>query len=156
VNRGSSRLLWDGRTLATALGAAGRRFRGDPRCFAGEPVRGAWAHVCALADEDAALPYDDPAVQGVRRDALEWWIPLVGDALVCLTTLAVDSVRYGGAVTVATDPSAFRDDPFARIFPGTVVRTDLFGAVPPPPGPVIERYSGAAWPGGSFTAGGAR
>jgi hypothetical protein len=156
VNRGSSRLLWDGRTLATAFGAPGRRFRADPRCFAGEPVRGAWAHVCALADEDAALPYDDPAVQAARRDALEWWIPLVGEALVCLTTLAVDSVRCGGAITVATDPSAFRDDPFARLFPGTVVRTDLFSAVPAPPGPAIERYSGAAWPGGSFTAGGAR
>jgi hypothetical protein len=156
VNRGSSRLLWDGRTLATAFGAPGRRFRADPRCFAGEPVRGAWAHVCALADEDAALPYDDPAVQAARRDALEWWIPLVGEALVCLTTLAVDSVRCGGAITVATDPSAFRDDPFARLFPGTVVRTDLFSAVPAPPGPAIERYSGAAWPGGPFTAGGAR
>ena len=156
MNRGSSRLVWDGRTLATALGAPGRRFRADPRCFAGEPVRSAWAHVCALADEDASLPYDDPAAQAVRRDALEWWIPLVGDALVCLTTLAVDPVRYGGAVTVATDPSVFHDDPFARVFPGTVVRTDLFSAVPPPPGPAIERYSGAAWPGGSFTAGGAR
>jgi hypothetical protein len=57
-------------------------------------------------------------------------------------------------VTVTTDPRAFVDDPFARIFPGTVVRTDLFGLVPPPPGPVIERYSGAAWPGGSFARGG--
>jgi hypothetical protein len=156
VNRGSSRLLWDGRTLATAYGSPGRRFRADPRCFAGEPVSGAWAHVCALPEDDAALPYDDAAVQAVRRDALAWWIPLVGDALVCLTTLAVDAVRYGGAVTVATDPRAFEDDPFARIFPGTVVRTDLFSAVPPPAGPAIERYSGAAWPGGSFTAGGTR
>jgi hypothetical protein len=153
---GSSRLLWDGRTLATALGAPGRRFRADPRCFSGEPVLDAWAHVCALADDDAALPYDDFAVQAVRRDALAWWIPLVGDALICLTTLALDAVRYGGAVTVATDPSAFEDDPFARIFPGTVVRTDLFSAVPPSPGPAIERYTGVAWPGGSFTAGGTR
>jgi hypothetical protein len=156
VNRGSSRLIWDGRTLARALGARGRRFRADPRCFAGDPVHGAWAHVCALADDEAALPYDDPAVQAVRRDALAWWIPLVGDALVCLTTLAVDAVRYGGAVTVATDPSAFDQDPFARVFPGTVVRTDLFSVVPSPPGPAIERYSGAAWPGGSFTAGATR
>ena len=150
---GSSRLVWDGETLATALGAPGRRFRADPRCFAGDPVRGAWAHVCALTDDGAALPYDDVAVQAARRDALAWWIPLVGSALVCLTTLAVDAVRFGGAVTVATDPSAFANDPFGRIFPGTVVRTDLFSAVPPPPGPAIERYSGVAWPGGSFTAG---
>ena len=63
---------------------------------------------------------------------------------------SVDSVNYGGAVTVARDPSRFDDDPFARIFPGTVVRTSLFSLVLSPPGPVIERYSGVAWPGGSF------
>ena len=93
---GSSRLVWDGVSLARELGAPGRRFRADPRCFAGEPVR-AWAHVCALPDEDARLPYDTPEVQGVRRDALAWWIPLLGDTLVCVTTLALDSVNYGGA-----------------------------------------------------------
>jgi hypothetical protein len=152
----SSRLYWDGRALSTTYGAPGRRFRADPRCFAGEPVRGAWAHVCALADDEAALPFDDPDVQAARRDALAWWIPLVGEALVCLTTLAVDSVRYGGAVTVARHPAAFEHDPFARVFPGTVVRTDLFNPVPPPSGPAIERYSGAAWPGGSFSPGGSR
>lgn len=152
---GSSRLVWDGHALATALGAPGRRFRADPRCFQGETVPGAWAHVCALPDDRAALPFDDVTVQQARRDALAWWIPLLGDSLVCLTTLAVDAVRYGGAVTVATHPGAFVDDPFARVFPGTVVRTDLFARVPPPPGPAIERYSGAAWPGGAFSTGGA-
>jgi hypothetical protein len=145
----SSRIVFDGASLATALGARGRRFRADPRCFVGEPVA-AYAHVCALADPAAQLPYDHPEVQQVRRDALAWWIPLLGDSLVCLTTLAVDSVNYGGAVTVATDPSLFANDPFARIFPGTVVETDLFCRVAPPPGPVVERYSGAAWPGGAF------
>lgn len=69
------------------------------------------------------------------RDALAWWIPLLGDRLVCLTTLAVDAVNYGGAVTVARDPSLFASDPFARIFAGTVVQTDLFSEVPPRPGP---------------------
>jgi hypothetical protein len=59
-----------------------------------------------------------PEIQQVRRDALAWWIPLLGESLVCLTTLAVDTVHYGGAVTVSTDPSAFSSDPFARIFPG--------------------------------------
>jgi hypothetical protein len=143
--------VWDGQRLATALGSPGRRFRADPRCFAGEPVEGAWAHVCALPDDDAKLPYDMPEVQQVRRDALAWWIPLLGDSLVCLTTLAIDSVNFGGAVTVATDPAVFDDDPFARLFPGTTVQTSLFCRVAPPPGPPIERYSGAAWPGGSFT-----
>ncbi len=146
----SSRLVWDGERLATDRGATGRRLRADPRCFAGDPVAGAWAHVCALADEGARVPFDFPEVQQARRDALGWWIALLGDSLVCLTTLAVNSVHYAGAVTVARDPSLFASDPFARVFPGTIVRTDLFCAVPPPPGPVIERYNGAAWPGGTF------
>jgi hypothetical protein len=147
-----STLHWDGAELRTAVGSPGRLLRADPRCFAGEPVRGAWAHVCALPDDTAALPYDDPAVQQARRDALAWWIPFLGDDLVCVTTLVVDSVRYGGAITVTRQTRAFDDDPFARIFPGTLVRTDLFSPVPAPPGPAIERYSGAAWPGGGFTS----
>jgi len=155
MTAGSSRLLWDGTELATVLGAPGRRFRADPRCFAGAPVAAAWAHVCALPDDAARLPYDMPEVQQARRDALAWWIPRLGDALVCLTTLAVDAVDYGGAVTVATDPVAFRDDPFARLFPGTTIRTSLFCRVLPPPGPVEERYAGVAWPGGAFPATGA-
>jgi hypothetical protein len=150
LRQGSSRLIWDGERLATTLGAPGRRFRADPRCLAGVPVRGAYAHVCALCDDEARLPYDQPEVQGVRRDALAWWVPFLGDRFVCLTTLAVDSVNYGGAITVVREPVDFRDDPFARIFPGTVISTDLFSEVAPPAGPVIERYSGAAWPGGQF------
>lgn len=149
MNAGSSRLVWDGRRLATELGAPGRRFRADPRCFAGERVP-AFAHVCALPDEAARLPFDQPEVQQVRRDALAWWIPLLGDSLVCLTTLVVDPVNYGGAVTVATDKAFFHSDPFARIFPGTVVETDLFCPVPAPPGPIEERKAGVAWPGGRF------
>ena len=150
MTRGSTRLLWDGERLATALGATGRRFRADPRCFEGEPVRGAYAHVCALVSETARLPYDHPEVQGVRRDALAWWIPYLGERLVCLTTLALDAVDYGGAITVVREPVDFRLDPFARLFPGSVVRTDLFCEVAPPAGPVIERYAGVAWPGGRF------
>lgn len=153
MSAGSSRLVWDGVRLATELGAPGRRFRADPRCFGGERVIDAWAHVCALDDPAAALPFDEPEVQQVRRDALAWWIPLLGDDLVCLTTLAVDAVRYGGAVTVARSRAFFKDDPFARLFPGTVVRTSLFAEVLPPSGPPIERYSGVAWPGGGLLDG---
>jgi hypothetical protein len=83
----------------------------------------------------------------VRRDAIAWWIPLLGASFVCVTTLAIDAVNYGGAITVARDPSRFDEDPFARIFPGTIVRTDLFCEVPQPAGPGIERYRGVAWPG---------
>jgi hypothetical protein len=153
VSQGSSRIVWDGRRLTRALGAEGRRFRANPRCFAGEPVPGAWAHVCALPHDDAKLPYDDPTVQAVRRDALASWIPLLGERLICLTTLAVDSVNYGGAITVAVDPGLFGHDPFARVFPGRIVRTDLFCPVPPPPGPGIERIAGVAWPGGAWPTG---
>ena len=86
----------------------------------------------------------------MRRDALAWWIPLLGSSLVCLTTLALDSVNYAGAITVAADHAFFDEDPFARLFPGEVVQTDLFCHVPPPAGPAIERYTGVAWPGGAF------
>lgn len=122
----------------------------DARCLEGEPVRGAYAHVCALPDQGAKLAYDQPEVQGVRRDAMAWWIPLLGDSLVCLTTLALDEAGYGGAITVTRRPIGLRADPFARLFEGTLVPTDLFCPVPPPAGPVMERYSGVAWPGGSF------
>lgn len=149
MNEGSSRLFFDGEQLATKLGSGGRRFRADPSCLAARGVQ-AYAHVCALADDDARLPFDQPEIQQARRDALAWWIPMLGDSLVCITTLAVDSVHYGGAITVARDPLLFSEDPFARIFPGTIVETNLFADVMPPAGPVIERYSGVAWPGGRF------
>jgi hypothetical protein len=119
LNAGSSLVYWDGERLSRQRGS-GRRFRADPRCLNGERVE-AWAHVCALADEDAALRFDEPEVQGVRRDALAWWIPLLGDELVCVTTLALDSSRYGGAITVARTPDSF-----------------------------VERIAGVAWPGGRF------
>jgi len=127
---------------------SGLRVRPDPRCLRGEPVAGAWAQVCL----GAPVPYDDVSVQQMRRDALAWWIPLLGSALVCLTTLAVDSVHCAGAITVVSVPVPWHDDPFARVFSDDVkvLRTDLFCRVPPPPGPVVERYAGVAWPGGRF------
>ncbi len=129
---------------------AGRRLRIDARCLHGEPVRDAFAHVAALADATAALRYDEPEVQQARRDALAWWIPLLGDDLVCLSTFALDASRYAGALTVARRPDHFEHDPFARLFPATTAHVDFLCLVPPPPGPVIERYAGAPWPGGRF------
>ena len=146
---GAAYLTLDGETLRAGQGS-GRRFMVDARCLAGEPVPDGYAHVCALADPAAALRFDEPEVQQVRRDALAWWIGLLGDALVCMTTLAVDASRYGGAITVTRRPVAWSEDPFARIFPGTVVQSSIFCAVAPPPGPVIERYGGVPWPGGRF------
>jgi hypothetical protein len=124
--------------------------RPDPSCIRGEPLPGLWAHLCAARERTDVLPYEHPEVQQARRDALAWWIPLVGDSLVCLTTLALDAVNYAGSITVARDPALFAADPFTRLFPGETVQSDLFCTVPPPSGPVIERYSGVAWPGGGF------
>jgi len=149
---GAAYLAYD-ETGLHARRSPGRRFMVDARCLAGEPVRGAYAHVCALTDPAAALAFDQPEVQQVRRDALAWWIGLLGDALVCITTLALDASHYGGAITVTSRPVAWDSDPFARVFAGAVVRSDLFCRVAPPPGPVIERYAGVAWPGGTFAPG---
>ena len=143
-------IRFDGEGLSDDPHGPGRRLRVDARCLGGEKVKGAYAHVCALTDDDAALRYDEPEAQQARRDALAWWIPMLGDDLVCISTFSLDESRCAGAVTVATDPRRFDQDPFVRLFPGTVVRADFFSRVSPPPGPVIERYSGAPWPAGSF------
>lgn len=143
-------IVFDGERLSANPRDPGRRLRVDSRCLDGRPVDGAWAHVCALPDREAALRFDEPEVQQVRRDALAWWVPLLGPSYVCMSTFALDASRCAGAVTVAQDPGHFSDDPFARLFPGTIVRTDLFCEVPPPAGPALERYAGAPWPGGRF------
>ena len=120
---GATQIAYDGHALRAGAGP-GRCFEIDARCLRGVVVPGAYAHVCALPDESAVLEFDQPEVQQVRRDALAWWIALLGDALVCLTTLAVDESRYGGATTVTREPVAWSEDPVARIFRGTVVRTE--------------------------------
>jgi hypothetical protein len=147
---------FDGERLSADPRAPGRRLRVDARCLDGEPLKGAFAHICALPEREASLRFDEPEVQQARRDALAWWIPLLGPDYVCLSTFAIDASRYGGAVTVARVPDRFGEDPFARLFPGTVVRTDFFCEVPSPAGPPIERYAGAPWPGGRFAGATAR
>jgi len=119
-------VVFDGQRLSPDPHADGRRLRIDSRCFEGAPVTGAFAHVCALPDRDAALRYDEPEVQQARRDVLGWWIPMLGDRLVCQSTFAIDASLCAGAITVARDPSPFEDDPFARLFAGTVVATSDF------------------------------
>ncbi|HEX5894814.1 MAG TPA: hypothetical protein VFY47_00710, partial [Thermoleophilaceae bacterium] len=66
-------VVFDATRLSLDPRAPGRRLRIDSRCVEGEPVAGAYAHVCALRDRAAALRYDEPEVQQVRRDALAWW-----------------------------------------------------------------------------------
>jgi hypothetical protein len=143
-------VVFDGARLSLDPHADGRRLRIDTRCVSGDPVENAFAHVCALPAREAALRYDEPEVQQARRDALAWWIPLLGERLVCLSTLAIDASLCGGAITVARERSSFEDDPFARLFPAIVVPTSDFCEVAPPAGPTIERYAGAPWPGGTF------
>ena len=106
--------------------------------------------MCALTDPAASIPYDQAEVQQARRDALGWWIPLLGDAFVCLATLALDEARCGGAITVTRESLGAEDGPFARLFPATTVRTDDCCPVQGSAGPVLERYAGVAWPGGRF------
>jgi len=142
--------MWDGTRLSVDGDAGGRSFQIDRRCVEGDPVRGAWAHVCALTDDAARMQFDQPEVQQVRRDALAWWIPLLGVEFVCLSTLALDEVYCGGAITVARSPGLFDQDPFGRLFAGTVVRCDVLCAVAPPVGPVVERYAGTPWPAERF------
>ena len=62
-----------------------------------------------------------------------------------------DAGHFEGSVTVARGDAIARlvDDPFARIFPARLLDVDaaLFGSVPPPAGPTIERYGSAQpWP----------
>jgi len=145
-------VVFDGASLALDPDADGRAFLADERCFEEPRVERAWASVCASIDPGATIRFDEPEVQFARREAFAWWIPLLGADLVCLTTLALDGARYGGAITVVRRERDLGDDPFAQLFPGRVIECGgLFSEVAPPPGPVVERYAGAPWPGGSFS-----
>jgi hypothetical protein len=144
-------VFWDGERLSLDPSGDGiRRLGVDPRCLEGDPLPGCFAHVCALPDDAAKVPFDQPEVQEARRAALAWWVPLLGDALVCLSTFSLDAVHCAGAITVARSPEMFDQDPFARLFEGTTVPTGLFSEVDAPAGPLIERVAGAPWPGGRF------
>lgn len=145
-------VYWNGETLSAREVPRARRLGLDARCLGEDPgdAPSAWAHVCASTDEAARIPYDDPAVQQARRAALAWWIPLLGDRLVCLSTFSLDSVYCAGAVTVLREPLDADADPFVRLFPATSIRVSGFVTVPPPAGPVVERYGGAPWPAGRF------
>jgi hypothetical protein len=122
----------------------------DSRCLAGVAVSEALATLCVAADPGQALRFDEPEVQQARRDFMEHRATVLGDDLICVTTLALDESRCAGAITVTRGPVENRDDPFARLFPPRSVVTSIFCAVEPPPGPVTERYAGVPWPGGRF------
>ena len=103
-----------------------------------------------LPADGVTIPFDDPEVSGALRAALAAPWPDV------LSTLVVEDSRFAGALTAVRDGDRARlaSDPFARIFPATLVEIGpgLLGSTPPPTGPVIQRYGGGQpWPWGEFT-----
>jgi hypothetical protein len=108
----------------------------------------AWVSL-VLAPEGVSLDFDDPAVVGATRDALaQPWSAAV------LSTLVVERMRFGGAVTAVRDtPWRLTDDPFARLFPARILRVDagLLGTMPAPVGPGTQGYgAGNPWPWDRF------
>jgi hypothetical protein len=107
----------------------------------------AWVSLVLVPLELAPL-FDDPAVsQAMRR-------VLAGPPFAAVSTLVRDAVHFAGAVTVEQGDEQGRlgDDPFARLHPARILRVGpgMFGRVPPPPGPVIQRYAGKPWPAAGF------
>lgn len=71
-----------------------------------------------------------------------------------VTTFVRDSSNVAGAFTVRrSDPWMLRDDPFACIHRAQLldVEVGLHTTVPPPPGPVAQRYVGQPWPAAGFS-----
>lgn len=107
----------------------------------------AWVSLVLVSPKVAPL-FDDPAVsQAMRR-------VLAGPPFAAASTLVRDAVHFAGAVTVEQGdrPDRLADDPFARLHPARLLRVGpgMFGGVPPPPGPVIQRYAGKPWPMAGF------
>ena len=123
------------RRPAGALGIDARAV--DPH---GEP---AWISL-ALAPERLRVLFDDPAVCQAMR------VVLAGSPVAVMSTLVRDPSTIGGALTAthAPRPEGLVDDPFARIFPRTLLRVEggLVGTMPGPVGPGVQRYAGAPWP----------
>jgi hypothetical protein len=109
----------------------------------------AWISL-VLPPSGVRLAFDDLAVQQARRLVLLHPFPAA------VSTLLRDDSHFEGAITVARSPAEkhrLREDPFARIFPATVlaVEAGILGSVAPPTGPTIERYgSGNPWPWDRF------
>jgi hypothetical protein len=141
-----------GATLVLAAWPAGRkplrhavRMDGHVVDPDGEP---AWLSLVVVPPGREPL-FDDPAVSGALRRVLD------GPPADAVSTFVRDSSHFAGAVTVErTDRRRLHDDPFARLHAALVLRVEagLFGKVPPPPGPVTQRYAGQPWPAAGFEA----
>jgi hypothetical protein len=128
-----------GRKPFGALGIDARAI--DPQ---GEP---AWISL-ALAPERVRILFDDPAICQAMR------MILAGPPSHAMSTLVRDPSTIGGAFTAthAPSPEGLADDPFARIFPRTLLRVDggFVGTMPAPAGPGVQRYAGSPWPWAQF------
>jgi hypothetical protein len=115
-----------------------------------DPAGAAAVVSLVLVPDGVRLAFDDPAVQQARRAIL------AGPPFHAVTTLLCDASHFEGSLVVARggDGAArLAADPFARLFPARVLHVDagLLGSVPPPAGPVIERYGSAQpWPWDRF------
>jgi hypothetical protein len=107
----------------------------------------AWVSLVLVPPEVAPL-FDDPAVSQAMR------VVISGPHFGAVSTLVRDAVHLAGAITVefGEGPGRLVDDPFARVHPARILRLGpgLFGRVPPPPGPAIQRYGGKPWPAFGF------
>jgi hypothetical protein len=108
----------------------------------------AWVSL-VWAPDGISLDFDDPAVLGATREVLaQPWSAAV------LSTLVVEEMRFGGALTAVRDhPRRLQDDPFTRLFPARILRVDagLLGRMPPLVGPGTQRYrAGNPWPWDRF------
>jgi hypothetical protein len=100
-----------------------------------------------VVPRDRAPLFDDPAVSAALRAVLAGPPPDV------VSTLVRDSTHFAGAVTVRRDtPRSLAADPFARLGRPVLARVGagLFGRLPAPAGPVIQRYAGQPWPAAGF------
>lgn len=134
---------WAPSEAPPALGAR----RMDARLL--DPAGAAAVVSLVLAPDAVRLAFDDPAVQQARRAIL------AGMPFRAVSTLLTDASHFEGSIVVMDAGEAPRAaaDPFARIFPARILHVDagLLGSVPPPAGPVIERYGSAQpWPSDRF------
>jgi hypothetical protein len=125
----------DDRPTPTAL-------RVDARIVSGGGTA-TWVSWCRTSG-GMSFAFDDGAVSGALRRRLQAavWPEAV-------STLLVDWARIGGAITTGVRSSDVGADPFAVVFPRTMLRVEAgaLGSIPQPTGPGIARYgSGNPWP----------
>ena len=108
-----------------------------------------WLSLSILPEGSWPL-FDDPTVQHARRRVL------AEPPADLVSTLLADDSHYTGALTVRRGedaPRRLRDEPFARLGESELLQVGpgLFGRVPAPTGPTIERHGSAQpWPWDHF------